>query len=59
MEERMCILDEEKVCDDCGECDHCDLDSNKICDNCMKCIQNDADYAEIEIAEVVLDNEGK
>lgn len=35
---RMCLLDETKVCDDCGECDRCDLDPNKICDNCCKCI---------------------
>lgn len=35
---RMCLLDENKVCDDCGECDRCDLDPNKICDNCCKCI---------------------
>lgn len=36
--ERMCLLDETKVCDDCGECDRCDLDPNKICDNCCRCI---------------------
>ncbi len=36
--ERMCLLDGSKVCDDCGECDRCDLDPNKICDNCCKCL---------------------
>ena len=41
---RMCLLDESKVCDDCGECDRCDLDPNKICDNCCKCLAiEDAD----------------
>ena len=35
---RMCVLDEEKVCDDCGECNRCDLDPNKVCDNCCRCI---------------------
>ncbi len=35
---RMCLLDETKVCDDCGECDRCDLDPNKICDNCCRCL---------------------
>lgn len=59
MEEKMCVLDETKVCDDCGECDRCDLDPHKICDNCMKCVNSGADYAEIEIDEVVLDNESK
>ena len=37
-DKRMCILDETKVCDDCGECNRCDLDPNKICDNCCRCI---------------------
>lgn len=36
--ERICVLDEEKICDDCGECNRCDLDPNKICDNCCLCI---------------------
>ncbi len=35
---RTCVLDDEKICDDCGECSRCDLDPNKICDNCCKCI---------------------
>ena len=35
---KMCVLDDEKVCDDCGECNRCDLDPNKICDNCCRCI---------------------
>ena len=40
-DKRMCVLDETKVCDNCGECDRCDLDPNKICDNCMKCLKSD------------------
>lgn len=36
--ERICVLDDSKICDDCGECDRCDLDPNKICDNCCRCI---------------------
>ncbi len=54
---RMCILDETKVCDGCGECDRCDLDPNKICDNCMQCMDNGADYRAITIAGIHLDNE--
>ena len=57
MARRMCVLDEKKVCDECGECDRCDLDPNKICDNCMKCVKTDADYAEIEIEKVILKDE--
>ncbi len=33
-----CVLDDEKQCDGCGECEICDLDENKICDNCGKCL---------------------
>ena len=51
----MCF-DENKICDDCGECDVCDLDKNKICDNCGKCIGLDADSRAIEIEDVILKN---
>ncbi len=40
---KMCVLDENKVCDDCGECSRCDLDPNKICDSCGKCLETGAD----------------
>ena len=50
--DKLCILDETKICDDCGECSRCDLDPEKICDNCMKCIKSDADYSAIEIDEI-------
>ena len=36
-----CILDNNKICDNCGECHFCDLNPDKICDNCCKCIQKD------------------
>lgn len=49
-----CILDENKICNDCGECDRCDLDTEKICDNCGKCIGLDADSRAIEIEDVIL-----
>lgn len=52
MERKICLLDEKKTCDDCGECVRCDLDPNKLCDNCMKCIQSDAEYNAIEIDEI-------
>lgn len=51
-----CILDENKLCDDCGECDRCDMDNNKVCDNCGKCIGLDADSRAIEIEDVILKN---
>ena len=58
MERRFCVLDEEKLCDDCGECVRCDLDPQKRCDNCMKCVKSDADYLEIQIDEI-LDTDGE
>ena len=48
----ICVLDENKICDDCGECDICDLDPKKICDNCGKCIEVNEEYAEIKIDEI-------
>ena len=48
----ICVLDENKICDDCGECDICDLDPKKRCDNCGKCIEVNEEYAEIKIDEI-------
>lgn len=50
---KMCILEDNKVCDDCGQCNMCDLDPEKICDNCMKCIHTGAEYNAIEIDEII------
>ena len=36
---KKCILYDDKICNDCGECLRCDLDPNKICDNCGKCLK--------------------
>ena len=55
--EKMCVLDDSKRCDDCGECQRCDLDPNKICDNCMKCVMGDADYRAISITGIELEEE--
>ena len=53
---KICVLDDGKICDNCGECNLCDLDSSKQCDNCGKCIGMDADIRAIEIEDVVLKN---
>jgi len=58
MATKYCVLDETKICDDCGECNVCDLDPNKICDNCMKCLRTGADYNAIEIDEIIDDGTG-
>ena len=55
---KVCLLDENKICDNCGECNVCDLDPNKICDNCMRCLHTDAAYRAIEIDEIIDDGTG-
>ena len=52
----MCVLDDEKECDDCMECMVCDLDPNKICDNCGKCLDI-KDFASIRIDKIYTDSE--
>lgn len=49
-----CVLDDEKQCDGCGECEICDLDENKICDNCGKCLDI-RDDAVIKIDAIITD----
>ena len=55
---KYCVLDETKLCDDCGECNVCDLDPNKICDNCFKCLEITEAYREIPIGRVLMDGAG-
>lgn len=54
---KMCVLDETKLCNDCGECNRCDLDPNKICDSCGKCLESDADSRAIYIDGIIMDEE--
>lgn len=49
-----CVLDDNKICDGCGECEICDLDPNKICDNCGKCLDI-KDDAIIKIDAIITD----
>ena len=49
---KKCLLDAEKLCNDCGECDKCDYDENKICDNCGKCLGLDAESRAIIIDSI-------
>ena len=55
---KICVLDDTKECNDCGECSVCDLDPNKICDNCMRCVRTGADYNAVEIDEIIDDGTG-
>ena len=51
---KYCILQADKVCNDCGTCDdRCELDPNKICDNCFRCLDDDTRaFAQIPISGV-------
>lgn len=51
-----CVL-EDRLCNECGECDRCELDPNKKCDNCCKCIDSTADFRAIEIDEILINTE--
>lgn len=53
-----CILEPGKPCAECGRCNLCDLDEDKICDNCCRCL-GEADYAAVEITEIILPKEIK
>ncbi|MEE1200226.1 MAG: hypothetical protein U0L09_06210 [Christensenellales bacterium] len=58
MEQKVCVLDDAKICNNCGQCNMCDLDPTKICDNCMSCIRTGAEYNAIEIDEIIDDGTG-
>ncbi len=51
---KMCILQDNKICDECGECDYCDLNPFKKCDNCGKCIESEDEYRELKIDEIII-----
>lgn len=48
---KYCEIHEDKICDNCNECNICDLDPKKLCDSCGKCIglEGDADFLEVDI----------
>jgi hypothetical protein len=56
MSGKMCVLEENKVCNKCGCCLYCDIEPNKLCTNCCKCLDLDdqPDFKAIEISEIIL-----
>lgn len=52
---KRCIMDD-KICDNCYECDICDLNLDRICDNCEKCL-GEFDYKGIEIDDILVEIE--
>ncbi|MCL6609968.1 MAG: hypothetical protein K6T66_00350 [Peptococcaceae bacterium] len=51
---KKCILDEDKICDNCCDCFVCDIDPEKICDNCAKCLEL-ASFNNIELTDILYD----
>ncbi len=49
MEKKMCILYDNRACDNCGECNMCDLDPKKVCDSCGACLDMDDDYNTLDV----------
>ncbi len=56
---KMCVLEEDKICNQCGECEYCDLNPFKKCTNCGKCIDSDEEYRELKIDKVILPGQNK
>ena len=59
MDVKLCVLDDNRQCDSCGECLMCDLDPAKTCDNCMKCVEDGGDdgYKKMNVGKIVLEGE--
>lgn len=49
MEKKLCILYDNKTCDNCGECNMCDLDPKKVCDSCGACLEMDDEYSTVDV----------
>lgn len=57
---KMCVLEDDKICNDCGECEYCDLNPFKKCTNCGRCIEeSDKEYRKIKIDKVILPGKNK
>ncbi len=53
MKKKMCMIEDNKQCDNCCECNTCDLDPLKICDNCAKCLGLNEEYRSYTLKELV------
>jgi len=58
---RMCVLEDDKVCTNCGACDMCDLDPTKVCDNCGKCLDiletDEKGYVHVPVDKIITDSD--
>ncbi len=56
---KMCVLEDGKICNFCGECDYCDLNPFQKCTNCGRCIDEEGEYRELKIDDVILPGKRK
>lgn len=58
---RMCVLEDDVVCTNCGSCDMCDLDPNKVCDNCGKCLDmlktDEKGYVHVPVDKIITESD--
>jgi hypothetical protein len=52
--DKECIIYENKICDNCGDCNFCDINPDKVCDNCGICLEG-YDYTGIQIDDLLVD----
>jgi len=54
---RMCVMEDNVICSNCGACDMCDLDPTKVCDNCGKCLDilatDEKGYVSVPIDKII------
>lgn len=56
MNRDFCIFNENKPCDNCGQCERCDLIPDKKCNNCGKCLEAEGyDMKAIKIDQIIED----
>lgn len=58
---RMCVMEDDTVCTNCGACDMCDLDPNKVCDNCGKCLDiletDEKGYVHVPVDKIITESD--
>lgn len=53
---RECVIYDNKMCEECGDCNFCDLNPDKVCDDCGMCI-NTYDYNGIQVDDLVMEKD--
>lgn len=58
---RMCVMEDNAICTNCGSCDMCDLDPTKVCDNCGKCLDiletDEKGYVHVPVDKIITESD--